>query len=928
MRFLFLSSLFLLTARVVFAGELHPELEAYISTLPDEATVSVIIHLKDQVDVQSLDFELKKEHATRTVRHERMVRALKEVAIRTQSSLIDHLERAKAKKEVIGYSAHWISNLIIVLAAKGEILDLLDHPDVDFIEPNFKFTPIESVSPEVGSVLALPGIAHGIRAINADLVWHELGITGSGRIVATLDTGVDGSHPALASRWRGMEPGVDPSEAWLDLVHGGSEFPEDPRLGHGTHVMGTLTGLDPASGDTIGVTPGAQWIACNAVDQATGPDFDNDIITAFEWFIDPDGDPQTIEDVPDVVENSWGVYEYFWSDPPYTDCDSRWWSVMDNCEAAGVVLVFSAGNNGPASESLASPANRATTPYNSFSVGAVNATNYDYPYPIWENSSRGPSACDHISIKPEVCAPGVKVYSSVRGGGYELWTGTSHAGPHAAGVVALIREVRPNLEVDEIKDILMATAHDFGTQGEDNTYGMGFIDAYEAVLMSMEPISIYVPDDYTTIQEAIMSSVNGDTIIVGPGTYTENIDFQGKAIIVMSGQGPDVTIIDGNQAGSVVTFQSDEDSTSVLDGFTLTNGAAGNGGGIYCVDSSPTISGNIITNNEATDGMGGGILCVGITTPCFAAPILTRNTIVNNMAVSGGGIYCDFSCAPRLENNAIKGNSADSGGGIYCNDDATMINNTITENTADSGGGLYCSDAVVSVINTIFRDNSASVGPEISVNDSSYTTISYTDVEGGQSSVYIDDGCILDWGEGMIDTDPLFRNAANDDFHLMAVACGDSSDSPCIDAGDPTIEDLILDCYHGLGTVRSDMGAYGGRGEGPPVSIQGEGKDPDVVSLPRAFLLSQNYPNPFNPSTTIAFDIPGSAGTKQMVSLTIYDIRGRRVQTLIDSDLTAGSHKIHWNGRNDRGQSVPSGIYLYTLKAGGEVYTRKMTVLK
>jgi hypothetical protein len=98
--------------------------------------------------------------------------------------------------------------------------------------------------------------------------------------------------------------------------------------------------------------------------------------------------------------------------------------------------------------------------------------------------------------------------------------------------------------------------------------------------------------------------------------------------------------------------------------------------------------------------------------------------------------------------------------------------------------------------------------------------------------------------------------------------------------------------------------------------------------FPKAFSLSQNYPNPFNPSTTIAFDIPGVSGEKQHVEVTVYDIRGRRVRTLIDSDLEPGSHKLHWNGRNDRGESVPSGIYLYALRAGGEVYTRKMMVLK
>jgi flagellar hook assembly protein FlgD len=99
------------------------------------------------------------------------------------------------------------------------------------------------------------------------------------------------------------------------------------------------------------------------------------------------------------------------------------------------------------------------------------------------------------------------------------------------------------------------------------------------------------------------------------------------------------------------------------------------------------------------------------------------------------------------------------------------------------------------------------------------------------------------------------------------------------------------------------------------------------VEIPKAFALRQNYPNPFNPSTTISFDVAGT-DTKQPVTLSIYDVRGRRVRRLINSELDPGSHKIHWDGRNDRGQSVASGIYLYTLKAGEERFTRKMTILK
>ncbi len=103
---------------------------------------------------------------------------------------------------------------------------------------------------------------------------------------------------------------------------------------------------------------------------------------------------------------------------------------------------------------------------------------------------------------------------------------------------------------------------------------------------------------------------------------------------------------------------------------------------------------------------------------------------------------------------------------------------------------------------------------------------------------------------------------------------------------------------------------------------------PPSIELPRSWSLSQNYPNPFNPSTTISFEVPGISVTKQHVTLAVYDIRGRLVRTLVSSEITPGNHKIHWDGRNDRGEFVSSGIYLYTLKTGAERYTRKMTILK
>ncbi len=504
-------------------------------------------------------------------------------------------------------------------------------------------------------------------------------------------------------------------------------------------------------------------------------------------------------------------------------------------------------------------------------------------------------------------------------------------------------------------------------------------------------VTVYVPDNFPTIQTALDSCANGDTVIVRDGTYTgdgnRDINFLGKAIVLMSENGPEVTIINCERAGRGFHFYSGEDSSSVVKGFTITNGYdAWFGGGIYCVNSSPTITGNAIEGNRA--GWGGGICCSANSSPTIvgnnisgntcswppdmgmgggiyshqsSSPTIIGNIITGNFVLDSGAGISIFEASAIIRNNVISGNTAscfsggidisssssiisgniiknntasgNGGGGIslwYAS--ATMNNNTIVENNSLEGGGIgIYDDCDITSTNMIFWNNSATTGDEIWIgyyNSSipSSLTISYSDVEWGQDSVFIDAGCNLNWGNGMMNIDPLFRNPGAEDFHLMAIPCGDSLDSPCIDAGHPDSIDVELNCEHGLGTERADISAFGVRGS-PPTSIK-ELPLPGNIRIPKNFSLFQNYPNPFNPSTTIMFDLPWSANITNHVSLTVYNIRGRRVRALINSDLEPGKHKVHWDGRNDRGESVSSGNYLYTLKVGSERFTRKMTVLK
>ena len=256
------------------------------------------------------------------------------------------------------------------------------------------------------------------------------------------------------------------------------------------------------------------------------------------------------------------------------------------------------------------------------------------------------------------------------------------------------------------------------------------------------PTLINVPDDYNTIQLAIDVAWDGDTILVASGTYTENINYNGKNIMVGSlflttsdTSYISSTIIDGNQNGSVVTFNSGEDTTAMLSGFTVTNGSSSYGGGIRCVNNSrPSLENVTITNNSATgtNGHGGGGIYCDYSNPTLTNVMITGNsagwgggidcdnsnpslenvTITNNSAsVFGGGIWCGFS-NPNLVNVTISGNSADDGGGIRCNNShPTLMNVTITNNLAsDEGGGMYCSGSNPSLVDVTIMDNLASAG--------------------------------------------------------------------------------------------------------------------------------------------------------------------------------------------------------------------------
>ena len=494
---------------------------------------------------------------------------------------------------------------------------------------------------------------------------------------------------------------------------------------------------------------------------------------------------------------------------------------------------------------------------------------------------------------------------------------------------------------------------------------------------------INVPDDQPTIQAGINVSVDGDTVLVQPGNYVENINYNGKNITVASlflttqdTTYISQTIIDGGQEGSVVAFENGESETAVLIGFTITNGYSDEaGGGINCDNSSPSLQ-NLIIAGNLTEWGGGGIYCL------YSNPYIENVSITDNSATSGGGIYCEES-SPSLENVTITDNSAGGGGGILCSfGNPSLVNVIITGNSADwFGGGIYCDLGNPSLLNVIITDNNAYyygggivflesnpslINVTITGNsatlfysggifctdnsnpslincilwndspqeiyfseeeDPNSITISYSDIQGGEAGIVTNNNGTVNWLEGNINEDPLFGGTGEDPYSLLEY-------SPCIDAGIPDTTGLNLPPWDiignlriwdgdGNGTAIIDMGAYE---YGAPPYV-----DVNDCQLSIVDFQLYNYPNPFNPSgagrspeTTINYQLPEDSE----VELIIYNIKGQKVKQLVSDQLSAGQHSVTWNGRDSNNKRVSSGIYFYKLKAGDYQKIRKMILLR
>lgn len=403
--------------------------------------------------------------------------SLRETARTSQADLLALLDSHR-----LMHRSYWIQNMIHVRLDQELLTIIAKRSDVRQIRLNAR---VVAIDPEERISKASDNeqrtVGWNINQIRASEVWSELGVTGEGIVVCDHDTGVDWEHGALKSQYRGWDgTTADHNYNWFDATGTSPTVPIDDN-GHGTHTTGTMVGDDGAA-NQIGVAPGAKWVGVKCMD-ADGGGETVWFHAGFQWILAPtdltgaNPDPSK---APHAINNSWG----------YPGNDPEFYDDLVALDAAGIFVEVSAGNEGPQCGTLRSPGDYD----NAFTTGSTNQGGL-----LSSFSSRGPSALYPGIYKPDVIAPGSNIRSSTPGGGFGVSSGTSMAGPHVTGMIALLWSANPSLigDIDSTREIITETALATDTNECDsndrtvpnNAYGHGEIDCYRAVISTLAPVS-------------------------------------------------------------------------------------------------------------------------------------------------------------------------------------------------------------------------------------------------------------------------------------------------------------------------------------------------------------------------------------------------------------------------------------------------------
>ena len=450
---------------------------------------------------------------------------------------------------------------------------------------------------------------------------------------------------------------------------------------------------------------------------------------------------------------------------------------------------------------------------------------------------------------------------------------------------------------------------------------------------------------FETIARAVTSSVDGDTIRLNPGIYTEPIDFESKTIVLESrafNEDDPSFILEtyfapGPVGGSCLLLDQSSNNNATIRGISFRGGSHPYGGGIAIINSSPTLEKIVVENNTAE--IGGGIYIAG------ADPILKDITVRNNGGNLGGGIYVTEG-SPFFDGVVVENNIAYWGGGLYFeNAEPTMHHSAIKNNEAfiegaglyqsggigtiewtsfeqnngyDYGGGIVAYQASIDLDQTTFAGNTSGVGSAMALYSSAvtiknsivwgnngtllyapessgltYIDVSYSDIDGGESIFTDLSNLVFTTDGGIINEDPEFCSPENLEYNLKESSiCQTASDSSGL-----------------IGAYESSCGALA--------------VDPSQVQ-PDKFELLTNFPNPFNPTTNIIYTLSEHGE----YSIKIYSINGKLIKNLVSGFGTPGEYKVMWDSCDNYGQKVASGIYFYHLSTLSNITKNKMILLK
>ncbi len=390
----------------------------------------------------------------------------------------------------------------------------------------------------------------------------------------------------------------------------------------------------------------------------------------------------------------------------------------------------------------------------------------------------------------------------------------------------------------------------------------------------------HVPTDYATIGAGIAAAPANSMVWVAAGTYTgtgnKNLDLGNKALTLLGGGGPSLTVLDAQSSGRLFNFVNHSASGAVIEGFAITRGSttSGVGGAMLFSNSNLTVRNCTIEGNMNT-GLGGALGFSGTSTPTFDGCVISGN----HSDTGGGAMYADAGSHPSFVACTVSGNFTDTvGGGAYVANGGrvTFDRSIVWGNSATTNGSEAWTAGATSTVEFACSDvRSAAVG-------------------GGGSEVF---------ASSVIISDPLFC------VPIPSAQAPTTFGSYRVVGGSPVLAASVA--------CGKTMGA---RGQGCTTTVTGV----DDVPVARGTRLEQNAPNPFNPVTRINFSIEHGGRT----TLRIFDVAGRLVSTLVDRDLPAGPQSVTWRGMDAQGRQIATGVYFYELRTGGQAMTRSMVLLK